>query len=120
MKTISKFINYQIQEELIKLVIEEKFPHRIKPDRSIESAKKWVVLIEELCNILVLDLFENPVLNRYSSSSRYNEYISLLAKHNIFFISFVIGVEITVVIDDNDVDYICDYIDSSILFETDN
>ena len=43
-----------------------------------------------------------------------------VVKIHIFFVSFVIGEKITVVIDDDDVDYICDYIDNSILFGTDN
>lgn len=110
MRIISKFINYSLQEQLIELIASEKIYHRVKADRSLETAMKWKQTIYDLCVDISFEYFEQPVLFDFGPPIKYDEYILKLAKHNIPFFTFVIDNEYTIITSHSDSDYICEFI----------
>ena len=106
MKVISYFINYSIQNTLITLVEKRKIPHRVRANKRIETSKKWIHTIEDLCTDISFDLFEKPAFLRYGKGPNYKEYIYELADHNIPFFTFVIDDEYTIITSESDCEYL--------------
>ena len=85
MKLTVNFINYRLQERLIKIMKNESIYHRVKANRSIEFAKKWKDTVFDLCVEMMFDLFEQPSLTVEIKPGKHQYYISELSQHNIPF-----------------------------------
>ncbi len=99
-----------MQERLIELVVNENIPHRVRADRSLETAQKWKNKIYDFCVDIAFDLFERPALFDYGPPIQYDEYIFKLAKHNIPFYTFIIQDNYTIITSQSDTVYIGDHI----------
>ncbi len=110
MQIISLFVNHSLQKSLIEDLEKENIPHRIRADKSIQTAKKWEGKILDLCSDILLELFDEPAIYILENDKYYETYIIQLAKHNIPFFTYIVDGQYTISTSSSDSWYIADHI----------
>ena len=120
MPIIVKFINYDLQRKLVKIVAKDNISQRVRADGSLEIAQKWKSKISDFFVDMEYDIFEDYVFFDYGLPTQYDEYILKLAKHNLPFFTFVIDDEYTIITKNSDADYICQHMGYKRQFNLEN
>jgi hypothetical protein len=76
----------KLQEKLISKLKETNVKFRIRRDRTVEFAKKCYPDIDVEVNEMRFQIFEKPVIYKWSSERNINDMLHLLAEKNIPFL----------------------------------
>jgi hypothetical protein len=86
MKTRFRYRYDRLQERLIERLNKTDVKLRIRADRSIEFAKKWLADVDAEVSEIRFDIFQEPVIRIWEEDMDISEVLHRLADKNIPFI----------------------------------
>ncbi len=110
MKVKFRYVNYRLQEELIRFLQEETDANfRIRKDRTIEYAKKWDKIVFNFVEEMYFELFEKPTIRHWTEGDALkHKLIVRMAERNIPFFEYVHDGNHYIIYSTTDTEVVCD------------